>query len=154
LPFAKVVTSIRDDYHTGARRINHADLSPSAVENHFFARFGDELGFRPCLDTLEMMGKPFAHTNGRELATYQQYYRGLPVYTRGYAVEQAAGTSTIVSFSGRFATNIDVAIEPKVEENLALREALTATGATLADYVAEAQEARQSGGKRGIAIGA
>jgi Zn-dependent metalloprotease len=122
--FAK---SIRDDYRTWKPRISDVLFRSEAAVTEPFLRYADRFGYRECVDGLQPTGAPFSPP-GQTLETldYRQTYRGIPVWTRGYAVQRDPGTHQVEAITGRFEHDLSVDIVPLVSSEDALDVAFDA----------------------------
>jgi YHS domain-containing protein len=128
--------SIRDEYRSGKPRVSDVQMRTDAAVIDPFGRYGERLGLRECVDGLkpEAQGRPLPEL-GVEAVIYEQTYKGLPVYTRGYLVQRDPVTKVVRSFTGTFQHNLNLDVTPTVSEASAFASAAAAVGALATDYV-------------------
>lgn len=128
LSFAEVATRIRGDARSGGRRVDSAQLQGEVSATAFFARFPESLGLRACVDSFVPSGVLRELELGFEAQDFEQTYRGIPVYTRGYSVRQESGTGYARAITGPAAHEIDIDVAPAISEHAAYARALAAVG--------------------------
>jgi Zn-dependent metalloprotease len=124
-----VAELIRDEYRTGKPRVSHMDFRATSLVQEPFIYYGQRLGLRDCVDSLQPRGdaRPISAT-GLEALDYHQFYSGIRVHTRGYVVHRDPATHAVKSLTGRFEHNIAIDTHPKVSKTTARTSALNAIG--------------------------
>lgn len=108
---------VRRDHETGRQRVTHVQLPRQALVTDPFLRYGEDLGLRDCIDSMEPVGNPRALPHkGLEQLTYQQRYKGVPVLHTGYGVERDPTTGAVVSITGTVAHGMEVDTVPRLGE--------------------------------------
>ncbi len=126
---------IRDDFRTGRPIIRHLEFEDTAEVTEPFLYFGERLGLRECVDTVEPTSyEKYSHYYGHDITRYQQYYKGIPVQSGSYSVHREPGTENVRMFTGLVEHNIEVDVNPAVSEPNAFGLAIDAIGGDPSDY--------------------
>jgi len=94
-----VAELIRDEYRTGKPRISYMKFRADSVVREPFLHYGERFGLRDCVDTVEpSKEQPGPTTGDTEVVWYDQVFKGIPVYARGYAVRRDGAAGAVRSW--------------------------------------------------------
>ncbi|HEX4341442.1 MAG TPA: lectin-like protein [Polyangiaceae bacterium] len=130
-----IATTIRQNHRLGAPRVMGFDMKAGVTVTEPFIGREARLGLRTCLDSLQPHGAVVSLPKlGVEEAPYSQYYQGVRVYGRGYAVYRNPTTKAVGSVLGDVVPNLTMSVTPVVSQNAALATAIAAIGATASNF--------------------